>query len=228
MLLADVVKGIGFGCVQSGCALIGGETAEMPGMYHEGDYDLAGFCVGVVERSKIIDGSKVKAGDTIIGLSSAGPHSNGFSLIRKILEREPIILEDNPALTAQLLAPTKIYVKSVLSALEKIDIHALAHITGGGITENLPRVLPENCAAKIDRAAWKQAECFDWLKEVGNVEELEMLKTFNCGIGMIMIVDKNDAELCLSTFSDLGEQAQIIGLIETLKSGAEPVSYINL
>ena len=225
---ADVIKGIGEGCQQSGCALIGGETAEMPGMYQKGDYDLAGFCVGVVERERIIDGSKVKAGDKIIGLSSVGPHSNGFSLIRKILERDPQVLDQNPEMAAELLAPTKIYVKSVLAALEEIDIHALAHITGGGITENLPRVLPKECTAIIDRASWKQASCFDWLQKTGNVEELEMLKTFNCGIGMILVVDASESEKALNLFNKLGEQAQIIGEVETQSGNLEQVRYLNL
>lgn len=225
---ADVIKGIGDGCIQSGCALIGGETAEMPGMYQKGDYDLAGFCVGVVERAKIIDGSKVKVGDILIGLNSSGPHSNGFSLIRKILERDPNVLSQNPKLAAELLEPTKIYVKPILAVLEQLDVHALAHITGGGITENLPRVLPEACGALIDRATWKQAACFDWLQKMGQVDELEMLKTFNCGIGMILIVAPDDAQNCLDLFAQLGEQAQIIGKVDALASDAKPVRYINL
>lgn len=223
---AKVVTGIGEGCQQAGCALIGGETAEMPGMYQHGDYDLAGFCVGVVERSAIIDGSKVNAGDAIIGLSSDGPHSNGFSLIRKILERKPEALED-AKLREQLMAPTRIYVKNTLKVLESIDIHALAHITGGGITENLPRVLPDNCHAQIDRSTWTQHACFDWLQQVGQVDKQEMLKTFNCGIGLIIVVGKNDAQQALAAFNELGETAQLIGEICS-GNQAERVQYLNL
>jgi len=227
-IAADVIKGIGEGCQQSACALIGGETAEMPGMYQSGDYDLAGFCVGVVERDKIIDGAKVSPGDVIIGLSSVGPHSNGYSLIRKIIERQPTIFDEQPIIGQQLLAPTRIYVKSVLKVLESIELHALAHVTGGGITENLPRVLPDNCQAVIDRQSWKQAECFDWLQETGQVDPLEMLKTFNCGLGMVIVLSADKAESALKAFSDLGEQAQVIGQIETLEDSQQAVKYLNL
>ncbi len=226
-MAAEVVQGIGEGCKQANCALIGGETAEMPGMYQGEDYDLAGFCVGVVERDAIIDGSKVKAGDKIIGLASSGPHSNGFSLIRKILERDPSA-KNNQTLMASLLAPTKIYVKPVLAALETIDIHALAHITGGGITENLPRVLPENCIAEINVAAWQLPECFVWLQKLGNVSAEDMLLTFNCGIGMIVVVDANDCDKTLAHFSEAGESAQVIGEIKTATTSGERVCYLNM
>ncbi len=225
---ASVIEGIGEGCQQAGCALIGGETAEMPGMYHGGDYDLAGFCVGVVERDEIIDGSKVKAGDRIIGINSSGPHSNGFSLIRKILERQADATKDNELMNA-LLAPTRIYVKSILSLIEQMPLNALAHITGGGITENLPRVLPENCKAIIDRKSWQQPECFNWLQQIGNVKEEDMLLTFNCGIGMIIVVDASQAQACLEQLANLGEQAQVIGEIaESSEQEARKVEYLNL
>lgn len=227
-IAVQVITGIGEGCQQAGCALIGGETAEMPGMYHGGDYDLAGFCVGVVERSKIIDGSSVKVGDKLIGLSSSGPHSNGYSLIRKIIERDPQALENNPELRAQLLAPTKIYVKAVLKALETIDIHALAHITGGGITENLPRVLPEFCQAEIDLKSWQAPSCFQWLQNVGKVEQMEMLKTFNCGIGMIVVVPENLCAQAISVFESMEEKAQVIGTIASSATQDAHVVYKNL
>lgn len=227
-IAASVIQGIGEGCQQAGCALIGGETAEMPGMYHGGDYDLAGFCVGVVEREQIIDGSKVKAGNRIIGINSSGPHSNGFSLIRKILDRKPHALKDS-ALMNSLLTPTRIYVKSILSLLEDMPLNALAHITGGGITENLPRVLPENCKAIIDRKSWQQPECFNWLQQTGNVKEEDMLITFNCGIGMIIVIEASQAEACLAKLKSLGEEARIIGEIaECTDQQAPKVEYLNL
>ncbi len=223
---AKVIEGIGEGCQQSACALIGGETAEMPGMYQAEDYDLAGFCVGVVERSKIIDGSQVKAGDSILGLASVGPHSNGFSLIRKILERDPQALDNNPTLQEAIMAPTKIYVKSVLRALEMFDIHAMAHITGGGITENLPRVLPDECSALINRSAWELPECFTWLQEKGQVEDSEMLKTFNCGIGMILVVDKSVELQAIELFKSLGEDVKTIGKVVE-RGSQEAVQYTS-
>lgn len=227
-IAVQVITGIGNGCQQAGCALVGGETAEMPGMYQHGDYDLAGFCVGVVERSRIIDGSAVKVGDKLIGLSSSGPHSNGYSLIRKIIERDPQALEKNPELKAQLLAPTKIYVKPVLTVLETIDIHALAHITGGGITENLPRVLPEFCQANIDFKSWQAPTCFSWLQKTGNVEQMEMLKTFNCGIGMIAVVPEHQCQQTIAAFESMGETAQEIGSIGRSPNQEPHVVYYNL
>ena len=174
---SDVVKGIAEGCVQSGCALVGGETAEMPGMYHAGDYDLAGFCVGVVEKSEIIDGSQVKVGDALIALGSSGPHSNGYSLIRKVID----VADVNPAteqldgrpLSEQVLAPTKIYVKSVLALIKQTEVHAIAHLTGGGFWENIPRVLPKNTKAVIDESSWEWQPVFKWLQEKGNIEPMK-------------------------------------------------------
>lgn len=193
----QVVSGIAEGCLQAGAALAGGETAEMPGMYREGDFDLAGFCVGVVERDKILDHSLVHRNDVLIGLGSSGPHSNGYSLIRKILEVSGDAL-DTPfgesTLGRTLLEPTRIYVKLLLTLLRQYDIHALAHITGGGLTENLPRVLPARSVAKISLSSWQRPAIFDWLQSKGGVSEEEMLRTFNCGIGMILAVPAEQAE----------------------------------
>jgi len=216
----EVIKGIGHGCELAGCALIGGETAEMPGMYKEGDYDLAGFCVGAVERDGIIDGSKVTAGDVLIGLESSGPHSNGYSLIRKIIEVSGARLDDDfgdSTLGQTLLAPTHLYVKPLLELCRLIDVHAMAHITGGGLTENLPRVLPENAAARIDTSSWQRPAVFDWLQQHGNVEDSEMYRTFNCGIGMVVCVAAADADKALDILSDSGEQAGRIGEIVTAR-----------
>jgi phosphoribosylformylglycinamidine cyclo-ligase len=212
----DVIKGIGRGCELAGCALIGGETAEMPGMYSEGDYDLAGFCVGAVERDGVIDGSKVTAGDVLIGLESSGPHSNGYSLIRKIIEVSGAKLDDDfgdSTLGQTLLAPTRLYVKPLLELCRLVDVHALAHITGGGLTENLPRVLPENAAARIDTSSWQRPAVFNWLQQHGNVEDSEMYRTFNCGIGMVVCVAAADADKTLEILNDSGEQAGRIGEI---------------
>jgi phosphoribosylformylglycinamidine cyclo-ligase len=222
----SVVSGIAEGCLQSGAALVGGETAEMPSMYEDGDYDLAGFCVGVVEKQDIIDGSKVKAGDKLIGLSSSGPHSNGYSLIRKILEHSGQALETpftTSTLGEQLLAPTRIYVKSLLQLNESIDIHALSHITGGGLLENIPRVLPEGVKAVIDANSWQRPAIFDWLQEQGNVEDMEMYRTFNNGIGMVIVVAENEVETALSTLNKLGEPASLIGEIMPAADGDELV-----
>lgn len=222
---ANVVTGIGEGCLQAGCALVGGETAEMPGMYHDGDYDLAGFCVGVVEEDSIIDGSKVKEGDTLIALASSGPHSNGYSLIRKILEVNTANLDeiiDGKALKEALMAPTRIYVKSLLKLMETIDIHALAHITGGGLLENIPRVLPEGTAAYIDAGSWQRPAIFDWLQEKGNVKQEEMYRVLNCGVGMVIAVSSEQAEEALSALKIEGEEAWIIGHIQA-NTGEEVV-----
>ena len=224
---SDVVKGIAEGCVQSGCALVGGETAEMPGMYHAGDYDLAGFCVGVVEKSKIIDGSKVQAGDALIALGSSGPHSNGYSLIRKVIDVAGV----NPAteqlagkaLGNQLLAPTKIYVKSVLELIEKVDVHAIAHLTGGGFWENIPRVLPDNTKAVIDEKSWEWQPVFKWLQEKGNIDSYEMYRTFNCGVGMVIALPQADVEKALNLLRQAGENAWLIGQIESLNPGEKQV-----
>ncbi len=214
---AAVIKGIGAGCEQSGCALIGGETAEMPGMYEGEDYDLAGFCVGVVEKSKIIDGSKVKAGDVIIGIASSGPHSNGYSLIRKIIEVSGAKLDDafgDSTLGETLLAPTRLYIKPLLELFNKIDVHALAHITGGGLLENLPRVMPEATQAEISISAWQPPAIFDWLQQQGNVDLHEMHRTFNCGVGMAVIVAAEDLDASLKFLNDNGETAWHIGSIK--------------
>ncbi|KZN14844.1 phosphoribosylformylglycinamidine cyclo-ligase [Marinomonas sp. TW1] len=213
---ANVVTGIGEGCLQAGCALVGGETAEMPGMYHDGDYDLAGFCVGVAEEDDVIDGSQVKAGDKLIALGSSGPHSNGYSLIRKILEVSQADLNtdiDGIALKDALMAPTRIYVKSILKLMESIQVNALAHITGGGLLENIPRVLPEEAAAKIDANSWKRPAVFDWLQEQGNVEQEEMYRVLNCGVGMVLCINADKAEEALNLLQGEGEQAWIIGEI---------------
>ena len=227
---ADVVKGIADGCAISGCALVGGETAEMPGMYHVGDYDLAGFCVGVVEKSEIIDGSAVKVGDVLVALASSGPHSNGYSLIRKVLEvsgANPAVeqLEGKP-LSEHLLAPTKIYVKSVLELVENTDVHAIAHLTGGGFWENIPRVLPENTKAVIDEKSWAWPAIFNWLQEKGNISRYEMYRTFNCGVGMVIAVPAAEAEKAVSLLIQAGETAWVIGKIEALGNGTEQVEIL--
>lgn len=227
---ADVVKGIADGCAISGCALVGGETAEMPGMYHVGDYDLAGFCVGVVEKSEIIDGSAVKAGDVLVALASSGPHSNGYSLIRKVLEvsgANPAVdqFEGKP-LSEHLLAPTKIYVKSVLELVENTDVHAIAHLTGGGFWENIPRVLPENTKAVIDEKSWAWPAIFNWLQEKGNISRYEMYRTFNCGVGMVIAVPAAEAEKAVSLLTQAGETAWVIGKIEALGNGTEQVEIL--
>ena len=227
---ADVVKGIADGCAISGCALVGGETAEMPGMYHVGDYDLAGFCVGVVEKSEIIDGSAVKVGDVLVALASSGPHSNGYSLIRKVLEvsgANPAVdqLEGKP-LSEHLLAPTKIYVKSVLELVENTDVHAIAHLTGGGFWENIPRVLPENTKAVIDEKSWAWPAIFNWLQEKGNISRYEMYRTFNCGVGMVIAVPAAEAEKAVSLLTQAGETAWVIGKIEALGIGTEQVEIL--
>jgi phosphoribosylformylglycinamidine cyclo-ligase len=212
----SVISGIGKGCELAGAALVGGETAEMPSMYHDGDYDLAGFCVGVVEKSAIIDGSQVQAGDVLIGLSSSGAHSNGYSLIRKIIEVSNSALDmpfDGRTLGEVLLEPTRIYVKSLLSLMQSVPVHALAHITGGGLIGNVPRVLPQGLCAEIDTLSWKQPAIFDWLKAQGNVDSVEMHRTFNCGIGMVVCVGAEHAETALTQLRNSGETAQIIGKI---------------
>lgn len=214
---AQVVEGIGAGCEQAGCALVGGETAEMPGMYEGEDYDLAGFCVGVVEKSKILDGQKVKAGDVLIGLASSGPHSNGYSLIRKIVEVSGADLQQklgNTTLAEALLAPTRIYVKSLLALLAEHPVHAMAHITGGGLLENVPRVLPQGHQAVIDCSRWQLPDIFAWLQEQGNVADDEMYRTFNCGIGMVVCVPADSSEAALKALRDTGETAFVIGHIE--------------
>jgi phosphoribosylformylglycinamidine cyclo-ligase len=213
---AAVVGGIAKGCELSGCALIGGETAEMPGMYPAGEYDLAGFAVGVVEKSKILTGQDVKPGDVVLGLASSGVHSNGFSLVRKCIDRAasdlPATLDGLPFKQA-LMAPTRLYVKSVLAALKDHPIKALAHITGGGLTENIPRVLPEACAAHLVRSSWPRTELFSWLQTTAGIDEAEMCRTFNNGIGMVLVLDAAAAGACAKTLADRGEQVYQIGVI---------------
>ena len=214
---SDVVKGIAEGCKQAGAALIGGETAEMPGMYHGNDYDLAGFCVGVVEKSRIIDGSQVKAGDVLLGLASSGPHSNGYSLIRKVLETTSANLSDafaNSTLGELLLAPTRIYIKPLLALLEQVNVHAMAHITGGGLLENLPRVMPTDTQARIQADSWQRPAIFDWLQQQGNIDAREMYRTFNCGLGMVLVVDASEADTAIALLQEQGETAVRIGEIE--------------
>ncbi len=213
---AEVISGIAAGCRQAGAALIGGETAEMPGMYAAADYDLAGFAVGVVEKSAIIDGSSLTAGDVIIGLASSGPHSNGYSLIRKIVRDSGSDLQapfGTGTLGRELLTPTRIYVKPILQLIEKINVKAIAHITGGGIPENLVRVLHPNVDARIRTGAWQRPAIFDWLQQQGNVADSEMLRTFNCGIGMMLMVAAEDAATAIRALQDAGETALEIGSV---------------
>ncbi|MES9858427.1 MAG: phosphoribosylformylglycinamidine cyclo-ligase [Sedimenticola sp.] len=222
-IAADVIKGIAEGCKQSGAALTGGETAEMPGMYGAGDYDLAGFSVGIVEKSRIIEPGRVRPGDILLGLASSGPHSNGYSLVRKILEVSSADL-DQPmgdlTLGEALLAPTRIYVKSLLALHNALDIHALAHITGGGLLENIPRVLPEGTKAVIDGNSWELPPVFRWLQEQGNVLENEMQRTFNCGIGMVVCIAPEDAEEAMTLLQAQGETAWQLGQIEATDGAA--------
>ncbi len=212
----DVVTGIGRGCELAGCALVGGETAEMPGMYEGEDYDLAGFCVGVVEKSEIIDGSEVRAGDILLGLASSGPHSNGYSLIRKIIEVAEADLGGalgTGTLGEALLMPTTIYVKPLLELFRAVRVKALSHITGGGLLENLPRVLPDDCSARIDTGSWSWPAVFQWLQSAGNVDTREMYRTFNCGVGMVVCVAPEDADTALELLSAAGCEAWQIGTI---------------
>ncbi|MEJ8810906.1 phosphoribosylformylglycinamidine cyclo-ligase [Variovorax ureilyticus] len=223
---AAVVGGIARGCELSGCALIGGETAEMPGMYPAGEYDLAGFAVGAVEKSKILTGRNVKPGDVVLGLASAGVHSNGFSLVRKVIERAgaalPATLDAKPFREA-VMAPTRLYVKPVLTALEKHPIKALAHITGGGLLENIPRVLPEGTAAHLRKGSWPQTELFAWLQKVAGIDDIEMNRTFNNGIGMVVVIDAAEAAACADTLRAAGETVYEIGAIAERGTGAAVV-----
>ncbi|MDR0997208.1 MAG: phosphoribosylformylglycinamidine cyclo-ligase [Zoogloeaceae bacterium] len=226
---AAVVGGVAKGCELAGCALIGGETAEMPGMYPDGEYDLAGFAVGVAEKSKLIDGKTIAPGDVVLGLASSGAHSNGYSLIRKILERANPDLnapfDGDKTLADALIEPTRIYVKSILALADAVTIKGMAHITGGGLTENLPRILPATTAARLDPAAWQRPKLFDWLQREGQVEEAEMHRVFNCGIGMTVVVAAADADKALSALQAAGEQAMKIGTITERGDGAA-VRYI--
>jgi phosphoribosylformylglycinamidine cyclo-ligase len=225
----EVIKGIAFGCEQAGCALIGGETAEMPGMYPAGEYDLAGFAVGVVEKSDIISGKDIRAGDVVIGLASNGAHSNGYSLVRKIISTGKIDMTqklDGKPLTDLIMAPTRIYVKPLLALKKSLTIKGMAHITGGGLLENVPRVLPENVVAQLDGKSWHTPALFDWLRDMGNVAPQEMYRTFNCGIGMVVIVAPSDANAALAQLSAAGELATVIGAIRT-RQGAEAQTQVD-
>lgn len=215
---AQVIGGIGEGCRQAGCALVGGETAEMPGMYAPGEYDLAGFTVGVVEKSKIIDGSAVRPNDTLVALASSGPHSNGYSLVRRIITHSKSDLSasfEGGTLGDALLAPTRIYVKSLLALMREIPLRAAAHITGGGLPGNVPRVLPQGTRAVIDSRAWQWPRVFRWLQEGGNVEEMEMYRTFNCGLGMVLVLAPENVEKALRLLANHGEQPIIVGHVES-------------
>ena len=224
---ADVVKGIAQGCEYSGCALIGGETAEMPGMYPDGEYDLAGFAVGVVEKSKIISGSTIVAGDVVLGLPSSGAHSNGYSLVRKIIARSKPDLDaafdgegtQTRTLADAIMAPTRIYVKPLLALMAALPVKGMAHITGGGLTENVPRVLPEGVKAVIDQSAWQRPKLFDWLQREGNVAEAEMHRVFNCGIGMVVVVARENLAQALQLLHVAGEKAVEIGNIQPRAEG---------
>jgi len=225
----QVVQGIAAGCEQAGCALIGGETAEMPGMYPADEYDLAGFAVGIVEKSKIIDGSTIAAGDIVLGLASSGAHSNGYSLIRKIIDARRIDLStqlEGKALSEWVLAPTRIYVKPVLNLIRHAHVKGLAHITGGGLVENIPRVLPETLTAHLDRSAWSMPPLFGWLRKEGNVSDAEMHRVFNCGIGMVVIVSPGEVAAAEALLRDAGETVWRIGSIQR-RLGQEPQTQIE-
>ncbi len=228
---AEVVKGIAAGCERAGCALIGGETAEMPGMYSPGEYDLAGFAVGVVEKSRIVDGSKIAPGDVVLGLASDGAHSNGYSLIRKIIEKsggiEQTVSSDGGTqpLADLALAPTRIYVKPVLALMKELTVKGMAHITGGGIVENVPRVLGDDLTARLDRNAWTMPPLFQWLQRQGNVADDEMLRVFNCGIGMVLVVADADADRAMRLLSDGGERVWRLGRIDK-RGGNEPQTIV--
>jgi phosphoribosylformylglycinamidine cyclo-ligase len=209
-----VIKGIVEGCLLAGCALVGGETAEMPGMYTGGDYDLAGFCVGLVEKDRIIDGTQTRAGDAIVGLPSSGPHSNGYSLVRRLLAMsgaDATTMLDGEPLYDRLLAPTRIYVKSVLALLAQLPVHSIAHVTGGGPTGNIPRVLPDGLEAVLSERSWTRPTVFDWLQRAGNIERDEMYRTFNCGLGMTLCVAATDADKAMEILQASGEQPVLVG-----------------
>jgi phosphoribosylformylglycinamidine cyclo-ligase len=213
-----LIAGIVEGCVQAGCALVGGETAEMPGMYHGEDYDLAGFCVGVVEKDAIIDGSATRAGDVVLGLPSSGPHSNGFSMIRKILQVAGADLNaslDGVTLIDRLMAPTRIYVKPLLRLISELPVHGLSHITGGGLVENIPRVLPDGLEVVLERRSWRREAVFDWLQRQGQVADAEMYRVFNCGIGMTIQLAPDHADRAIDILRELGQEALVIGEVRT-------------
>lgn len=206
-IATSVIEGIGEGCRQSGCALIGGETAEMPGMYSGEDYDLAGFCVGIVEKDRIIDGTKVSEGDHIVALGSSGPHSNGYSLIRKVIEKSA----PTPDQLNLLIEPTRIYVRSILSLLNTLPVHAISHITGGGLLENIPRVMPSHLSAKLDSTSWTQPEIFQWIQDQGNIDSAEMYRVLNCGVGMVVVISKESSNEAINHLNACGEKAWLIG-----------------
>ncbi len=224
----DVIKGIADGCQIAGCALVGGETAEMPGMYNEGEYDLAGFSVGIVEKQNIIDGSKVKSGDTVIGLPSSGPHSNGYSLIRRLLKETKTNLNDSfddKTFADVLLAPTKIYVKPLLNLIAKLEVKALAHITGGGLTENIPRVLPPHLAVEINLSSWQKPNIFSWLQTAGNLTDQEMFKTFNCGIGMILILSQENKVQAFEILKLMDQESIELGMVSQREKDDPQVKF---
>lgn len=229
---SEIVKGISDGCVQAGCALIGGETAEMPGFYADGEYDMAGFVVGVVERDNIIDGSSITVGNVLIGIGSSGLHSNGYSLARKVifdvmkLGIDDMIPELGRTVAEELLTPTRIYVKSILNLLRDFRISGMAHITGGGLPENIPRILPPGCKAIINKKAWEVPPVFQVIQKAGNVDEHEMFRTFNCGIGMVLMVPERDAEEVMLRLNGLHEKAYIIGEIAKCQAGSECVEML--
>jgi len=217
-----IIAGIVEGCVQAGCALVGGETAEMPGMYHGEDYDLAGFCVGIAEKDALIDGAATRAGDVVLGLPSSGPHSNGFSLIRKILQVAAADLDtdiDGVSLIDRLMEPTRIYVKALLALIAAVPVHGLAHITGGGLLDNIPRVLPEGLEAVLERKSWPREPVFDWLQRHGRVADAEMYRVFNCGIGMTVHVSKLDVDRAIAVLAAAGQKAFVIGEIRPGNDG---------
>ena len=226
---AQVIKGIAEGCEQSGCALVGGETAEMPGMYPAGEYDLAGFAVGCVDRANIIDGKSIATGDVVLGLASSGAHSNGYSLIRKLIEKSGIDFESDfhgRKFKDVVMAPTRIYVKSLLKLIEAMPVKGMAHITGGGITENVPRVLPAGLMAEIQKNSWTLPPLFQWLQAQGNISDVEMHKTFNCGIGMVIIVAQENVTAATKLLSDVGEQVFTLGKIRAQNTGEAPTIVV--
>jgi phosphoribosylformylglycinamidine cyclo-ligase len=224
----DVVKGIAYGCELAGCALIGGETAEMPSMYPAGEYDLAGFAVGLVERDQVITGKTIVPGDVVLGLQSSGAHSNGYSLIRKIIERSGVDLHApaNQPLALDLIAPTRIYVKPLLSLMAALPVKGMAHITGGGLTENIPRVLPDAVTAVIDRKTWQAPSVFAWLQDHGQVDDAEMARTFNCGIGMVVVVSRENADAAIAHLKAAGETVFRIGEIRARAAGEKPAIVV--
>ena len=220
---ARVITGIAAGCEQAGCALIGGETAEMPGVYHGEDFDLAGFCVGIVEKDSVIDGSRVAVGNRLVALASSGVHSNGFSLVRKVIEVSDTDLSQpcgTQTLAEALMTPTRIYVKNLLELSRHCRINAIAHITGGGLVDNIPRVLPAQLAARIDLSSWELPAVFKWLQQSGNIADEEMMRTFNCGVGMVLAIEAQQQQQCLQQLQQLGETAWVIG--EIIERAGEP------